>query len=64
MEVGDVGGSVGGVWGILDWLGRFLREGLRLGFGIWVGMDFFDTGELFAVGKRNPDSQPDRKSVV
>ena len=48
LEVGDIGGSVWGGWGILGWLGHFLREGIRLAFGIWVGIELFDTGRLFA----------------
>ena len=31
----------GGVWGILDWMGHFIRKRLRLGFGIWTEIPLF-----------------------
>ena len=31
----------GGVWGILGWQGRLLRNGLILGLGIWAGITLF-----------------------
>ena len=33
--------SMGGVVGIIDWLGRLLREGLKLGIGILEGIPLF-----------------------
>ena len=43
---------MGGGWGILGWLGHFLREGIRFAFGIWVGIELFDTGKFFAGKER------------
>ena len=34
-------GKLGVGWGLLVYLGRSLRKGLRLGFGIWAGINLF-----------------------
>ena len=45
---GEAWGGLGDPW--IVW--TFIREGLRLGFGIWVGMELFNTGRLFAGKER------------
>ena len=48
----EMSGEAWGGWGVLGWIGCFIREGLRLGFVIWVGMELFETGRFFAGKER------------
>ena len=41
LDMGEVKESLGGGWGGLAYLGHFIRKGLRLEFGIWVGTPLF-----------------------
>ena len=39
--MGEFRGRLGGVGGLFVYLGRIIRKGLRLVFGIWAGIPLF-----------------------